>query len=281
MNISKILNTNFVKGLFLYSALYIFILVLKLGGSFNRPLVAFLYEATFFMVFFEVFRVAKYFGISQLQGKAFYIIALGLGTVSIGQLIWLVLLYGFNLNINFLSPLTFLFSYLIVFAGFVMEVRAIGLTKKSMESKYKKIFYLITVTVALIVFLAEAFSVFKGKLPGSSIFLPGFIIYDLLLAALSFLILRTSFEFSKGIFAISWKIIFASQILILIGNVLSTVFPSSYLSGGLAFISISILWFLGNIFLSLGFFSIHKGLDETLTKIRSHKASVSTISDHI
>lgn len=232
----------------------VIIYLTRLGGDkyiFLTDFLAVLYS--FFAIVFGIYAIRIY-SLKSLQGKALFLIVLGLIIWFMAELIWLVLFQSAFYYVEFLR----FFGYVPLIAAF-FSVSSIS--DPILRKQKKKLFYLFAIfLIFAIVYLNIIPVIFGGTSLVENILNNGYVVADFVLLFGIFLLLKTSLAFKKGSLSPGWLIIALGFIALFIFDVYFAFYFETYYFGDF----IEIFWLLPYILLSYGFFYHHQAMKNFL-----------------
>lgn len=267
--LQKLLPISFSNFLFiifglLATALFIF----RLGGPINIPLQYSIYFLTFPIGLFSIWSTIKIMGSNNPQHKPFLtiffaILASGIGTLlsTIDQLI---------IKSDFIvtaSTISFFLAYIGLFIGYVSEAKVLKLK----FSNYPGIltgFSIMGIILVTIIYKFEVEPIIFSHGPiTTSLINLGYVLGDLSLIIISFLLLAISLSYEGGLLSQSWSMIFAGHFMIFIADILVAIFSPQFTANIWPYGLISLIWLISNLLISAGFYGIGDSIHSVQRKI--------------
>ncbi|MFS8130385.1 MAG: hypothetical protein ACMG57_00245 [Candidatus Dojkabacteria bacterium] len=255
----------------IYTLIFLSLFVFQIGGENNKLLIGFMYLTTFPLELRAISSAIRAYGIKHPLGKAFSLVFIGFFSATIAQGIWFYLRYILNVNpYPSISDAFFLIAYVFIFIGYFKTLREINVKWEKQYLKVLSFALLTALTLGILVFHYEISSIFTQNLPflekAISI---GYGIDDLLLIVLALFILRAGIEYRKGELFKPWTAIFFAHFLVLIGDILFAIFSKEYANDIFPYNLISVLWFIANVLVILGYFGFSDVIQKAQVQMTS------------
>ena len=232
----------------------ILLYITRFGGEkyiFLTDLLAVLYS--FVAIIIGLYAIRMY-SFKSLQGKALFLIVLGLIIWFLAELIWLIF---FRSAYVYVESLRFLGYVPLIAAFFSIS----SISDPILRKQRKKLLYLFVIfLIFAIIYLNVIPVIFGGTSLLENILNNGYVVVDFILLFGIFLLLKTSIEFKKGSLSFGWLIIALAFIALFIFDVYFAFYFDSYYFGDL----IEIFWLSPYILLSYGFFYQYQALKDFL-----------------
>jgi len=209
---------------------------------------------SFFAVVMGIYAV-KMYSLKSLQGKALFLIVLGIGIWFTAELIWLVF---FTTAYIYVEILRFL-GYIPLIAAFFSVS---SLSDPDLRKQRKKWFYLFAIfLIFTIIYLNVVPVIFGSTSLLENILNNGYVVVDFVILFGVFLLLKTSIAFKKGSLSLGWLIVALAFIALFIFDVYFAFNFDYYNFGDL----IEIFWLAPYIIISYGFFFHYWAMKDFLT----------------
>jgi len=232
----------------------IFIYLTRFGGEkyiFLTDILALIYS--FITVVLGILAVRIY-SLKSYQGKALFLIVLGIFIWFLAELIWLIFFLSAYYYVEFLR----FFGYIPLIAAFLIVS---SISDPTFRKRRKKLIYLFIVFLIFTVIYLNVLPIIFGTTSLlENILNNGYIVADFVLLFGIFLLVRTSLAFKKGSLSIGWLVIAVAFIALFIFDIYFAFNFNSYNFGDL----IEIFWLLPYILLSYGFFYHYQAMNDFL-----------------
>ncbi|MEP7103570.1 MAG: hypothetical protein ABI721_02595 [Candidatus Dojkabacteria bacterium] len=265
------------KLLIAYFLLFLTLSIFNVASEHNKLLIGFLYLSTFIFEVSAVYSAISAYGIKHPLGRSFAFICVGFTAAASGQIIWFYLRYIENINpFPSIADIFYLLAYIFIFIGYILMLRSL---KLHWEKRYLEVLLLallVAVSMGILVFHFEIITILQtgGPFLDKAITI-AYGINDLVLIVMVLFILRTAIEYKKGDIFRPWIAIFFAQFLVLIGDILFSIFSKEYAKDISPYNLIAVVWFVANLLVIYGYYGfsdiLKKAQDEMIFQVVSKK----------
>lgn len=211
---------------------------------------------------------ARAYGRNNTHGLSFYLIAAGLASLFIGEVLFLN--YEIILKTQAfpsLADVFYLLSYPLMLVGFLREVKNYKMKESSLDQ------VLLMIITVLLGFVVCYFGIYLAYQADESILnntiAMAYGVGDLFLIAIALNILVLTFDFKGGKLFAAWLAICIGVFLTLVADILFAIYNMQFDQGIWLYRQIDLLWVGGYLSIAYGCFSVGHIIKEVQQKIRN------------
>lgn len=242
----------------------------RLGGAQNAlltnaaalfpPMLAALYAS----------KLAYTYKLGTPHGKSFLLISTGLLLWLIGEGAFFVFQFLFAIDpYPSVADYAFIAGYLLLFAGFMYEIK---INKASLKGINQYIKFLITIIVSLLVLAVIYFGVFLAYKPEDSLLAnavaAGYGFADIALIVPILYILKMAVDYRGGKLFTSWGLVLIALLMNLYADIFFAVFRDQYSAFEWPYNMIDLVWVTSYLLLAYAFFNAAHAIRMARAKIR-------------
>lgn len=201
---------------------------------------------------------AHAYGFKSKHGRAFLMIALGMGLILAGNIIFLISVLGKDLaQLPPFADIVYMLGYVFFIWGFVIEIRLYKVDFKAIDLFTKIITLLFIISLGSIVLYLEVLSFYDSSISLiANISATSYGIFDFFLIILVVFILRLSLGFGKGKLFTPWLLILIGIITGMIGDIFYSLFFSQYVQAMWPYTMLNVWWVASYLLVTIGFVKI-------------------------
>lgn len=206
------------------------------------------------------------YGKENPHAKALAFLSLGILFWFLGESIWFIYEYFYNLDpFPSVADLFYLLAYPSLFVGLIYEFRSgkMNWTKTRLFVCISKSF----VFAVLVIYFGIIKAYDPQEILTNNLIAMSYGIVDLVLVTLSSSILLISFSYKKGKLFLPWIFIFLGFSLILSADILFAIFEKEYKTLMGFYRNIDLGWITGFSFITFGFYKIRESIEEVKAKL--------------
>lgn len=219
------------------------------------------------------FYAAKTYEFRNVHGRSMLFMALGLGFFFIGELIFFLFQYVFNMDpFPSVADVFYLTAYPLLLFGFITEIRIYKPRLSDFNTSFLSVALPIIALVGALVVYFGIIKVFDQDASFWSNWIAmSYGVADLILLIPSVFILKLALGFSGGKLFNSWMMIFYAVLFMLAGDLLFALNSDNYSTGAYPYTLIDLLWTASYLLFGFSFFytaSVLKELRQVLNQLR-------------